>query len=294
MASFDDEDEIPDRFGNQNMVVETIREVFDVSNIPVGEVQRLPTPLVESPDLEDLLPPTFFPDLSTFPQPPPATAVATAKTPRQRFSYAKQYFYANSDIYLEINPAFPSPDSTPELVGYVHSCPTKNNGNVYIIKWKSLRIDGAQWPTNLLHHLKTRFQKATLHRRLKELILSCPLNNKTALPGRPRPQQAAMPPPPIPDLQPPPALAPIARLMPPPGPETPIRILPPAQPAAPIIDMTIVETPAASRRSAFAALHTAGSASAYTAISSLGHSNRSTLLEDSTQAPHRRGRTRRY
>jgi hypothetical protein len=57
--------------------------------------------------------------------------------------------------------------------------------------------------------------------------------------------------------------------------------------------MTIVETPAASRRSAFAALPTAGSASAYTAISSLGHSNRSTLLDDSNHAPPHRGRTAR-
>ena len=222
------------------------------------------------------------------PQPAPALPAAdTNKKRRQRFGYSMKLFYANMEIYLERNPTFPPPESTPELVGMVRECPTRNNGNMYHIQWISPRLDGMGWPENLQYHLRTKFDKIFLNKKhnLKGLIESCSLN----LDGKKSKNKSTTTMPAPPTIMPPPmqlhhhqqtlmnhatAVATAAAAT------TTTPTVPPAAavaPVVPIIDMEIVNTPAAQsmQRKAFASLHTAGSASGYTEISSLGNSNRS-------------------
>jgi hypothetical protein len=44
---------------------------------------------------------------------------------RVRVSFARKFFHAKPNIYLQVNPNFPLPTSTPELIGQVTTCPTK-------------------------------------------------------------------------------------------------------------------------------------------------------------------------
>jgi hypothetical protein len=216
-----------------NLVPQTERYLFDVSNIPVGDIFPLESATGQStPDSHELLrrnlfadPTTFCPDIPDIPgtnsritdstnivtvmtaptaattlfpcpplDPPPAVAAAAEHDPppanttnkpssRKRFSYRKKYFYANSAIYLELNNDHPHPgegesSSLPDLVGYVEVCPQKRNGQMYHIRWTSLR-SGAAWPDNLRHHLRNKFEKGFLHPLLKKLIEACPLNDST-------------------------------------------------------------------------------------------------------------------
>ena len=65
MSDFDHIDNNPPCFSPQNPVVDTTRIVFDVSNIPVGELQPLQPPDGETtPDTEEFLRRTLFPELS--------------------------------------------------------------------------------------------------------------------------------------------------------------------------------------------------------------------------------------
>lgn len=65
MSSFDDEDSNPHRFLPQNSILEPERYIFDVSNIPVGDLLRLESQPGEStPDSQELLRRNLFPELS--------------------------------------------------------------------------------------------------------------------------------------------------------------------------------------------------------------------------------------
>lgn len=167
---------------------------------------------------------------------------------RTRFSYSKKFFYATSNIYLRLDPSFPPPESTPELLGQVVSCPNKHNQNQYVLEWLHPR-SCEKWPTSLRHHLRTNIPKNDLHAELSHLIVNCTLNKNLLPPRGEREEEAAN--------------AATPRLI---LPQMPI---PP--PSAPPPPLSVIETPArCSKRqqaAAFAALHTAGSSSS---ISSLG------------------------
>jgi len=315
MSSFDNEDFNPDRFSIENPVLDTQRYLFDVSNIPVGDLLPFQSvPGESTPDSQEFIRRNLFPDpdlvptfrphisgnntqitdhdtqmnvvtmggtvdtsLIAVPPPPPpmqqqeplVITQPASKMPsqRKRFSYRHKFFYADSEIYLQLNAAYPLPEeSPPELVGYVEVCPQKRNGDVYQINW--MPRTGVEWPTNLRHHLRTKFDKAFLHPHLKKWIQSCPLNEELT-PAETAPRPA--------------------------GHSSLLRPQPP-QPRQPrIVDMTTLlqttTTPAASQRSAFAALHTAGSVAGYTGISSLtSATGGSTTTRRTTPANTRRTR----
>jgi hypothetical protein len=97
---------------------------------------------------------------------------------RYRVSYSKKFFYAASSIYLQVNPATPTPECLPELLGKITSCPSKKNDQHYTVKWIEQK-DGGAWPATLTPHLRTTFPKELLHVKLAFLIGECPLNNNT-------------------------------------------------------------------------------------------------------------------
>lgn len=329
MSSFDDEDNVPVCNLTQNPVEHIERLVFDVSNIPVGDLLPLQFPTGQSsPSDVELFQTSLFaageihlPGLDSdgdFPsgtgtlntdvneitmgsstqhlgnwhdssrrRSPTTTNTAPSnntKKRRIRFSYSKKFFYASSDIYLQLNPNIPPPESTPELIGMVLDCPRTSNGHHYRIEWTS-PTGGASWPENLKLHLRTTFEKPffhTLDPNLKDLIVSCPLNKnndkskKRHTGGRSGTSDVEsttdhddnninlMPPPP-PLLQ-----------MPQPIPPPPLGIvLIDTTPLAAAAEPLGATTTPVSQRKAFASLHTAQSASGYTEISSLGHSNQS-------------------
>jgi hypothetical protein len=182
---------------------------------------------------------------------------------RKRVKFWKQLFYASSELYLKLDPSFPFPHSTPDLVGLVVSCPSKRNDNHYIIEWQSPRLDGVEWPANLRHHLITKFHKSKIHSFLPDWIAACPDNNNrrqgTNTTTTTTTTTTTMLPPP-----------------PPPGPRGGPDTMPP--PLDNVVITTPAQPPPLEQRMAFAALHTAGSGpSLYsqTEFSSLGASNRS-------------------
>ena len=102
--------------------------------------------------------------------------------PRQRirFTYAKKYFYCNSDLYLKVDMSKPAPDSTPDLLGQVVACPNKKNNNMYQIKWIG-PANSTNWPPNLIYHVRTQFPRDQVHQYLRILITNydnmCGANN---------------------------------------------------------------------------------------------------------------------
>jgi hypothetical protein len=86
-------------------------------------------------------------DVDTVPQ-----AALNERKRRARNSVAKKYFHASHEVYLQLDDQFPSPRSTPYLVGQVWSCPTRKNNNKYTIKWIK-PIGSTTWPKNLSRHL---------------------------------------------------------------------------------------------------------------------------------------------
>jgi len=178
-----------------------------------------------------------------------ALQIPPPKKRRLRFSYARKLFYASRDMYLQINPEFPSPESFPDLVGQIATCPTKKNNNIYVIVWTKCRT-GAVIPLYLSHHLRTLFPQCELQPVLQDLIIQCELNNDITNSTASR----------QPTLLPPCQLLP-----PPPVPALGSHVPPPLQPPIP---ETIETTPVRNNRG-FADLYTAGSVSG---VSSLGHS----------------------
>jgi hypothetical protein len=347
MSAFDPQDNHQNRFSDRNPVVETVRIVLNVSDLPVGHVTGLTDQDLSSDDdfVETLLTTReLFPGPSSSlpasaasedeasscntittqanivtmggstmrtteefvaPAPPPVPPVPPAaagvavvrqqaqqeeereaatgvdKNKRKRFKYSKKYFYATSDIYLKINPEFPPPESTPELVGMISQCPTKKNNNHYEVTWVSLRSQAVEWPLNLRHHLRTLFSKESIHANLASWIEGCERNSSTRI------LRTAAPAP----------TAPINNNVN----QQPLIIMPRCPPPAPAAPpaagggVLLVQpetninynTPAARRPAeqiAFAALYTAASA-AYSDISSLGHSNRSPPAEQQPPTP---------
>jgi hypothetical protein len=159
---------------------------------------------------------------------------------RQRFSYAKKFFYANSQLYLQVKEDLPPAVSTPELLGQVVACPTRKNNQQYRIHW--VRPRHGEWPRNLKLHLRAEIPKETIHRQLKSMIKNCPENKAS-------------------ETIPPPQQQPILPLTQP--------TLASPHPARPVVPL-VVNTPAASTAAAFAAVHTAGSISYISDLSSLG------------------------
>jgi hypothetical protein len=102
-------------------------------------------------------------------------AMLNERKRRARNSVAKKYFHASHEVYLQFDDQFPSPSSTPYLVGQVWSCPTRKNNNEYTIKWIK-PIGSTTWPTNLSRHLQTTFPKDMLHKDLPKLIAICAEN----------------------------------------------------------------------------------------------------------------------
>ena len=141
-------------------------------------------------------------------------------------------------MYLQINPEFPSPESFPDLVGRIATCPTKKNNNIYVVVWTRCRT-GAVIPLYLSHHLRTLFPQSELQPVLQDLIIQCELNNDITNSTASR----------QPTLLPPCQLLP-----PPPVPALGSHVSPPLQPPIP---ETIETTPVRNNRG-FADLYTAG------------------------------------
>jgi hypothetical protein len=59
---------------------------------------------------------------------------ASNKKRRTQFSYSRKFFFASSNIYLQLNPNIPPPASTPQLIGMVLDCPRTSNGQHYRIE----------------------------------------------------------------------------------------------------------------------------------------------------------------
>lgn len=68
MSSFDDKDFNHHRFSIHNPVLHTERYLFDVSNIPVGDLHPFQSlPGESTPDSQELIRRNLFPELSMFP-----------------------------------------------------------------------------------------------------------------------------------------------------------------------------------------------------------------------------------
>ena len=137
----------------------------------------------------EVVPPTTETDNSTNNNENPLLAansgVGAKKARRQRFSYAKKFFYANSQLYLQVKEDLAPAESTPELLGQVVACPTRKNNQQYRIHWVRPR-DG--WPRNLKLHLRAEIPKDTIHRQLESMIKNCP-ENKASVALPPQQQQ---------------------------------------------------------------------------------------------------------
>lgn len=88
-------------------------------NIPTGDLDHEVTN--NSRDRDDEV------EGSSVGAPPP-------KKRRARFSYAKKYFFATSDLYLCLRDDSQPPESTPDLIGQVVACPNKKNGNSFQVR----------------------------------------------------------------------------------------------------------------------------------------------------------------
>jgi hypothetical protein len=175
---------------------------------------------------------------------------------RARNSVAKKYFHASHEVYLKLDNQFPSPSSTPDLLGQVWSCPTRKNNNEYTIKWIK-PVGSTTWPTNLSRHLRTTFPKDMLHKALPKLIASCAENGFERLRESNILQRNS---------------------------QNEIQAVPPQQRTQRSNNVGIpgeITTPAPTQHAAFAALHTAGSVSG---LSSFGNS-------ETTSRSDRRRRT---
>ena len=86
-------------------------------------------------------------------------AAPPPKRARIRTSYAKKFFLATSELYLDLDPRYPTPEVLPELVGQVINCPNKNNQNLFEISWLRPHCAGSEIPANLVYHLKKFFPK---------------------------------------------------------------------------------------------------------------------------------------
>jgi len=115
-----------------------------------------------------------------------------------RFSYARKFFDALPDLFLQqqLNPPLPDDVIVPEfMTGQIIACPNRNNNFHYVVKWLHAKPETA--PTPPLVYLRTSFPKNEVHKRFEDLITNCPLNVVPAalLPQRTTTTTTGVPPP---------------------------------------------------------------------------------------------------
>jgi hypothetical protein len=88
---------------------------------------------------------------------------------RSRVSFARRFFHAKSETYLQVNPNHPLPTSTPELIGQVMTCPTKKNNYLFSINWIH-PVGEKTWPVDLKQHVRCFFPKDDLSLLLPEMM----------------------------------------------------------------------------------------------------------------------------
>ena len=160
---------------------------------------------------------------------------------RNRVSFARKFFHATSDIYLQVNTNLALPTCTPDLIGQVITCPTKKNNNLYSINWIH-PVGQKTWPVDLKPHIRCFFPKDQLRPLLPGLIKLYHDHQVADQVAGGTTNTVAI-------------VAPILQN----EDEMQINAVP-----------AVIETPTISQRAAFAQVYTAGSS--VSAISSLGHS----------------------